>query len=48
MVQNGITFTYYASFYEADNGWLVFSSDMGKTWSGGIEIESVNDVVEEE
>ena len=46
VAEKGITFTYYASFYEADNGWLVFSSDMGKIWSGDIEIESVN-VIEE-
>ena len=48
VAQNGITFTCYASFYESDNGYLVFSSDMGKIWSGGIEIESISVAEEEE
>ena len=47
VAQNGITFTYYASFYETDNGYLVFSSDMGEIWCNNIKIESVN-IAEEE
>ena len=46
VVENGITFTYYASFYEADNGYFVFSSDMGKIWCNNIKIESVDKVEE--